>query len=74
MQWGKTFAKAADKNARVSFDEAVELTRQVALETGDGDLSFGADMVLQHYRHPVRATIETLVVAAKKRQTDARGE
>ncbi len=65
MNWGEKFAKAADNDERVGFEEAVNLTRAVAYAS-DGDLEFGADMVLQHYRHPAEMTIPALVAAATK--------
>ncbi len=65
MTWEDKFADAADNGERVGFDEAVELTRQVADED-DGDLEFGAEMVLQHYRHPIEVTVPALVEATRK--------
>ena len=65
MKWGEKFATAADSRARVGFREAVELTYQVAQDS-DGDLTFGAEMVLQHYCHPPEATVAALVRAAGK--------
>ena len=68
--WGEKFAEAADAGARVGWNEGIKLTLQVA-EESSGDLTFGADMVLQHYRHPDSMTIETLREAARwKRQDD----
>lgn len=61
--WGDKFAKAADSNERAGFDEAVRLTLEVAAEEA-GDLEFGAEMVLQHYRHPAEVTTPALMAAA----------
>ena len=67
MAWLEKFAKAADAGEHVSHDEAVELTAQVATEMEDNDLVFGAEMVLQHYRHPEKLSVGSLVLATQKR-------
>ena len=67
MAWLEKFKKAADANEHVDFDEGVKLTRQVAREMEDSDLVFGAEMVLQHYRHPEKMSVGSLVLAAQKR-------
>ena len=63
--WGSKFAIAADNNERVGFDEAVKLTLEVAAAS-DGDLEFGANMVLQHYKHPAKVTVQALVTAISR--------
>ena len=65
MEWGEKFAKAADAGERVGLKEGAELTYQVALESHTA-LAFGADMVLQHYRHPPEVTRAALIRAAGK--------
>lgn len=64
--WGEKFALAADAKERADFDRCVELTIQVSRESGLG-LGFGAQMVLQHYYHPLKADVRSLISAARMR-------
>ena len=60
LSWLGRFALDADNQARCSLAEGRRLARQVAEESGEG-IAFGAEMVLQHYRHPPEVTIEALI-------------
>lgn len=59
MSWEDKFAEDADNHKRCDLIEGRKLARQVAAES-DSDLEFGAEMVLEHYRHPAEVTIGTL--------------
>ncbi len=59
--WAQILADAANNDYRIDLVAGREMARKIASELNE-DLIWGANMVLQHYRHPPEVTLESLIV------------
>ena len=58
--WAQILADAANNDYRINLTSGREMARKMSFELNEG-LVWGANMVLQHYRHPPEVTLESLV-------------